>query len=320
MDEFFKYNYLTKLIPYSNISNIREVIMYDLNKIKDCLTTDYIGQTIIQFDELKSTFAKSKNIFDTCPNGAIVLSEDQHDCKIRFNRKWISKRDKNIYFSIILKPYDENYSISKFESISCACIFVSVKDICNTNCQIKWPNDIFINGKKIASISCDEIKIKNKNEGIIITFNINVNDFFEKCVINEKNGNNNIEENNQIDYEHKNQTNNDELNEIASSIKTETDQEVDREQLIGCMLNCFEKYVQELLINKNIDEAVNIINTYSLLNNTEILVVKYKKKSFRKLTALSVDSEGWLLAINEKGNEEIINSGEITVKYDNQKN
>lgn len=281
--------------------------MYDLNKIKDCLTTEYIGQTIIQFDELKSTFAKSKNIFDTCPNGSIVLAEDQHDCKIRFNRKWISKKDKNIYFSIILKPYDESFSISKLESIACACIFLSVKNICNTNCQIKWPNDIFINDKKIASIACDEIKSKNKNEGIIITFNINVNDFFAKCVINEKNGNDNMEQNDQII-------------EIASSIKTEIDQEVDREQLIGCMLNCFEKYVGELLTNNNIDEAVNIINTYSLLNNNEILVGKHKKKSYRKLFALSVDSEGWLLALNEKGNEEIINSGEITVKYDNQKN
>lgn len=303
--------------------------MYDLNKIKDCLNTKYIGQTIIQFDELKSTFAKSKNIFDTCPNGAVVLSENQFNCKIRFNRKWISMPDKNIYLSIILKPYHDNFSIPKFEAVTCACVQESIKNLCFTECQIKWPNDLFINNKKIASISCEEIKIKNKVEGIIISTSINVNDSHEESKnnqnINSKIEDNNNDINNEFYLELNEETDSVynefyDIKEIATSIKAETKINVDREQLISQILNNFEKYNDELINNNNIEKSINICNTYSLLNGKEISINKYKKKSFKKLLVKCIDLEGWLITTNEKGNEEIINSGEITVKYELQNN
>ncbi|MFA9422619.1 MAG: hypothetical protein ACERLG_03515, partial [Sedimentibacter sp.] len=86
--------------------------MYDLNGINEFLNAKIVGNTIIQYDDLTSTYMKSKSIFNTCPDGTVVLCENQSKCTIRFGNKWLCKEDKNIYLSIILKPCGKNLIIS----------------------------------------------------------------------------------------------------------------------------------------------------------------------------------------------------------------
>lgn len=265
--------------------------MYDLNRIKGYLDTNYIGQTIIQFDELNSTVIKAKNIFDTCPDGTVVISENQTKFKIRFGREWSSYPDKNIYLSIILKPMLEKYMISKFEVIASASVCESVnymfKDI---ECKTKWPNDICINQKKICSVSCDIINKKNRVEGIIISFGINANI-----------------DNDDIDED---------LKQIATSIKEETQIAVDREILVACILNNFETYYDEFVNFDTIVKAVSIFSNNSMLIGRNIEIVKPGKKTARKVTVTDIDCDGWLMILNDKGNEEILNSGDISIKYE----
>ena len=265
--------------------------MYDLNRIREYLNTKYLGQTIIQYDELKSTIIKAKNIFDTCPNGTVVLSEYQSKCRIRFGREWSSYPDKNIYLSIILKPELENYIISKYETISSACVCESVNSIFNDlECKIKWPNDILINDKKISSVNCELVTKKNNIEGIIISIGINVN----------------IEEN-EID---------DELKPFATSIKNEAHNDVDREILIGCMLNNFETYHDELINYGNINKSISICSNSSILIGKNIEITRPGKKTSRNVFVTNIDRDGQLIVTNDKGNEETINSGEVTIKYE----
>ena len=265
--------------------------MYDLNRLKGYLNTKYIGQTIIQYDELNSTVVKAKSIFDKCPNGTVVLSENQSKFKIRFGREWSSYPDKNIYLSIILKPVLENYMISKFDTIASSAVCESVSNMfANIDCKTKWPNDILINDKKICSVSCDIINKKNKTEGIIISFGINVN----------------IDDN-EIE---------DELKHIATSIKVETRTEVEREILIAVILNNFETYYDELMNCDTIIKSVSICVNNSILIGKDIEIAKPGKKTIRKVTVTDIDDDGWLMVTNDKGNEEIINSGEISIRYD----
>lgn len=262
--------------------------MYDLNRVKGYLNTKYTGQTIIQYDELNSTVAKAKSIFDKCPNGTVILSENQSKCKIRFGREWSSFPDKNIYLSIILKPELEKYMISKFETIALSAVCESVSYMFNNmECKTKWPNDILVNDKKICSVNCDIINKKNKVEGIIISLGINVN-----------------LDGNEID---------DELKQIATSIKLETQTEVERELLIAFILNNFETYYDELINFDTIIKAISICINSSILIGKEIEITKPGKKTARKVTVTDIDCDGWLMVINDKGNEEIINSGEISV-------
>lgn len=265
--------------------------MYDLNRVKRYLNTEYIAQTIIQYDELNSTLSKAKSIFSTCPNGTVILSENQSKFKVRFGRQWSSCSDKNIYLSIILKPVLENFMVSKFETIASSAVCQSVSYMFNNiDCKTKWPNDILINDKKICSVSCDIINRKNKIEGIIISLGINANLDNEDIA--------------------------DELKYIATSIKEETKTEVEREILIACILNNFELYYNELLNYDTIIKSISICINSSILIGKDIEITKPGKKTVRKVFVTDMDSDGWLIVTNDKGNEEIINSGEISIKYE----
>lgn len=266
--------------------------MYDLNKINDCLNTNVIGRTIIQYDSLASTYSKSKNIFSTCPDGAVVLSENQWKWSIRMGKEWICYPEKNIYLSIILKPLVNNHLISKFDVIGCVSVCDALNELYKVDCKIKWPNDILINGKKISSVGSSLVSKNNKPDGVIISLGINTNMNKEELDSFE------------------------EIKDTSTSLMIEVSGEVDREVLIGEILNNVEKYYYELLNDNSSLNAVNTFNQNSVIINKNIEIMKKGKKSKRKVYAQNIDSEGWLIVTNEKGNEEILSPGETIIIYE----
>jgi BirA family biotin operon repressor/biotin-[acetyl-CoA-carboxylase] ligase len=267
--------------------------MYDLNRINDCLNTKSIGRTIIQFDSLSSTYAKAKNIFVTCPDGAVVLSESQTKWCIRMGKEWVCYPDKNIYLSIILKPLANNHLISKFDVIGCASLCEALNELYDIDCKIKWPNDILINGKKVSSINSSLVSKNNKPDGIIISIGINANINKEEIDLNE------------------------DIKNTATSLMLQLTEEVDREKLIGEILNKIEKHYNDL-VNDNTaqSEAVNIFNQNSLIINKNIEINKRGKKTIRNVYAQGINSDGYLIVTNDKGIEEILSPGETIITYE----
>ena len=257
--------------------------MYDLNSISSYLNTNIIGQSIIQYDSLNSTFAKAKNIFSTCPDGTVVLSENQSESVLRFGNEWVCFPDKNIYISIILKSVNNNYLLPLIDTVGCSSILKSIFDLYNLDCKIKWPNDIIINGNKAASVKGD---IAGKGAGIILSLNINVN--MEEKIENLKN----------------------------TSIRIEKGEAVERELLIGNILNNIEYHYDKLISTGKASKAVDLYNESLLFYNKKIGVAKRGRKTVRKVVAKNINSEGWLSVINEKGNEEILSPGDTIIQYE----
>ncbi len=257
--------------------------MYDLNNISSYLSTNIIGRSIIQYDSLNSTFSKAKNIFASCPDGTVVLSEDQSECTLRFGNEWSCMPDKNIYLSIILKSVYNNYLVPLTDAAGCTSIVKSITDLYNLSCKIKWPNDILINDNKIASVKSD---IASKGAGIILSININVN--MDDKIENLK----------------------------ATSIKIEKGKEIERELLIGTILNNIEYHYDEMISTGRASDVVDLYNKNLLFLNKEIGVIKRGRKTVRKVTAKHIDREGWLAVIDEKGHEEILSPGDTIVQYE----
>lgn len=259
------------------------VCMYDLNTISNYLNTNIIGKSIIQYDDLNSTFMKAKNIFATCPDGTIVLSEDQSDCILRWGNKWTCTPDKNIYLSIILKSVYNNYLVPLLDVVACSSIIKAIMELYNLKCEIKWPNDILVNNKKIASVKSD---IVNKGAGLILSININVN----------------------IDEEAKALD--------ASSIKIEKGEDVEREHLMGKILSNIDDYYDLIISTGKAKDAVDLYNENLFNYNKEVNISKKGRKTIRKSTIKHIDSEGWLVVIDKKGQEEILSPGEMIIQYE----
>ncbi len=264
--------------------------MYDLNKINDCLNTKVIGRTIIQYDLLNSTHSKAKSIFATCPDGAVVLCEDQEKWRVRMGKEWMCYPEKNIYLSIILKPMANVHPVSKYDVLACASICEALDELYEIDSNIKWPNDIFVGRNKISSVSSSIVGKKNKVDGVIISLGINAN--INKEELNE------------------------EIRDKATSLIVETSVEIDREALIGMTLNKVERHCRGLASGEEKSSAVCIFNKKSVITGKNIEIIKKGKKTKRKVYARGIDEKGWLIVINDKGNEEILNPGETIITYE----
>jgi biotin-(acetyl-CoA carboxylase) ligase len=75
-------------------------------------------------------------------------------------------------------------------------------------------------------------------------------------------------------------------------------------------------YYDELINFDTINNAVDVFTNNSMLIGENIEIVKPGKKTVRKATVTNIDCDGWLMIVNDKGNEEIISSGDISIKYE----
>ena len=151
-----------------NIKYISDLI----NLIKN----DSIFKEFYYFDRLTSTqdFAfriiKRKKII----HPSVILCNVQTIGKGRNGNIWSSKKG-GIWMSLILETDMKVEKLFIFMMISSICICETIEQKTDLKPDLKWPNDIFINGKKIAGILLDvETDLNDKNI-IIIGMGINTN-------------------------------------------------------------------------------------------------------------------------------------------------
>jgi len=143
----------------------------DPDKIKANLKTKRIGRKILVYSNTSSTndiaaeYAKNKQ-----NDGLAIFTEEQTAGRGRAGTKWHSSRADSILCSIVLTDCKLNPELL---SLTCA---VSVADglgkIGGTDVKIKWPNDIILNGKKVAGILL-ESKIDDNSSAYILGIGIN---------------------------------------------------------------------------------------------------------------------------------------------------
>jgi BirA family biotin operon repressor/biotin-[acetyl-CoA-carboxylase] ligase len=126
------------------------MIMLDPDQIKANLKTKRIGGKILVFDSTSSTndiaaeYARNKR-----NDGLVIFAEEQTAGKGRAGNKWISGRD-SILCSIVLI---ENKLNAELLSLTCAvAVAETIGTTGRSRAKIKWPNDIILNGKKVAGI------------------------------------------------------------------------------------------------------------------------------------------------------------------------
>ena len=185
------------------------------NEVKKILKTKIIGRNIIFFDEIDSTQIQAKKFAENCvTNGTIVLTENQTGGLGTHGRKWYSEKNKNIAFTIILYPECELQKLKNLTKDIAKCVVEALNRICKIKTDIKEPNDIMLNSKKIGGILTQIITNGENIKYLLIGIGINVNseDFPE------------------------------ELEQIATSLKKETGMEFSRENIIAEFCNVFEEY------------------------------------------------------------------------------
>lgn len=238
---------------------------------------------IYEFDTIDSTNKYAKDLCkEYAKNGTIVISNHQTNGRGRLGNSWESPENNGIYYSIIIEKLKDNLKYETLTLFICLGITKLFEDY-SISSQIKWPNDILINGKKVCGI-LSEFTSTPKGDFIVIGIGINV-------------------------YQNENDFPT-ELKHKATSLKLNTSTNIIKDYLINNLTSTIYDYYNRFLLNdfKSIKEEYT---AKSSLINKEISVCINGNNTYGKV--IGFDDYGHLLMKHENGLISV-NSGEVTLR------
>ncbi len=147
--------------------------MIHADSIASLLTTRRIGKPITWQQNVVSTNDElRRRALGGAPEGEVFGAEYQSGGKGRFQRVWQSAAGENLLFSIFLRPPIPPQQYPLFNFLAALAVTEAV-DSCSANAaMLRWPNDVYLNGRKICGILSETLP---NNSGVIIGIGVNVN-------------------------------------------------------------------------------------------------------------------------------------------------
>jgi BirA family biotin operon repressor/biotin-[acetyl-CoA-carboxylase] ligase len=146
--------------------------------IRRRLTRGIFGRTIYAFSETDSTNTRARELAERgAAEGTLVVAEHQTRGRGRMDRGWVSPPGENLLLSLLLRPRltpRETFSLVMLVSVSLCGAIQSETGLIS---GIKWPNDIYLNGKKIAGILAEFAADSDRISHVVIGLGVNVNWF-----------------------------------------------------------------------------------------------------------------------------------------------
>lgn len=140
------------------------------------LGTEFVGRKIYYFEGISSTMDIAMQLgMKGCPEGAVVLAENQTKGRGRLGRSWFSPKHKGLYLSLILKPKALASGVSILTLLAAVSASEAVEEITGLDMQIKWPNDLFVGHKKAGGILTELVASAEQVNFVVIGIGLNVN-------------------------------------------------------------------------------------------------------------------------------------------------
>ncbi|WP_407409410.1 biotin--[acetyl-CoA-carboxylase] ligase [Methanobrevibacter sp.] len=249
-------------------------------------STTYIGEKLYVYDEVGSTntIAKFLSMQDD-ENGTVIISEKQTKGKGRTGKDWESPLG-GIWLSIIIKPDADQSKLPLITLATGVAVAKALEKIGVENPEIKWPNDIMINGRKVCGILTESVSKLDKIENVIIGVGIDANI-----------------ESSQLP---------DELQKITTTIKDELGRECDENLLIRIFLEEFEQ-INELFNHENYEKILKEWRKRSYSIGKKVEVRKPFDTPFDAYV-IGINEEGTLIVEKFDGTLEKVISGECIIK------
>jgi len=132
--------------------------------ITDGLATRFIGQEVTCYPGLPST--------NGAKEGTVIVAEEQTAGRGRIKRRWLSPRG-SIALSIILYP--PLAYLPSLIMVASLAVARSIEQVTGLKAQLKWPNDVLVNGKKVCGILVESDVRGDKVDCAVIGIGININ-------------------------------------------------------------------------------------------------------------------------------------------------
>lgn len=234
---------------------------------------------IIFKKEINSTNTFLKENYNSLTNETIIYTNHQTNGRGRTTHNWYDEDGKNLLMSILYKDKTLNEFLDKITLVVAVGVYNVLTKYLD-NVTIKWPNDIYVSGKKICGILCEGIT-SNNDVALVIGIGLNVNGTIYP----------------------------DDIKENTTSLKLITNKTYSRKRLLKKIYKELTKEINKL---KQKDYSfLNIIQDNFYLKDKTINYIKQDITYTGKV--LGINSEGKLIVLVDN-QEVILNSGEVVIK------
>jgi BirA family biotin operon repressor/biotin-[acetyl-CoA-carboxylase] ligase len=242
---------------------------------------------IVYLETVDSTNRLAKELASGgAAEGTIVIAEEQTAGRGRRGRSWLSQGRANLTFSILLRP---GVVVDKVFSLTMILVLASldaVKKRTGLSCMIKWPNDLYAGGKKLAGILTEFAARDRRVEWVVLGLGLNVN---------------------------WSPAEGETMSRQATSIQAEIGKTVSRNELLVEILMQFEAYYDDLLLGR-IEKLYERWNHFSLVLGKQVVVESGQMKVTGKV--LRIDQDGALIIEDGEGKERKIIHGDVSLRFE----
>ncbi|MDT4895375.1 MAG: BirA family transcriptional regulator [Acidobacteriota bacterium] len=239
---------------------------------------------ILRFDSLPSTNTEAaRQAMLGAPEGLCIVAREQTQGRGRQQRVWISPADAGLYFSLVLRParlMDRAWPLLTL--MAALAVRDALVEACELETDIKWPNDIMVEERKLCGILAETIETET-GRAVIIGIGINLD----------------------------NRAFPPELRAVATSVSSSTGKMPDAETLMQSLIRSLEKYYKILQAANGAEEIISEWSRRSSYARNRRVRATLATETFEGWTR-GLEPDGALRVETSTGEIRIVRAGDIT--------
>ncbi len=284
MNQLKKEGYEIESVQNKGYHLVKTPDILSKNELVSIRKTKWVGTEICYFDVTDSTNTQAKSLGEgDAPNGTLVVAGKQESGRGRRGRSFESPAGTGIFMTLLLRPEIEPQNASMLTLVSALAVAKGIEHMVDLPVQIKWPNDIVINGKKVCGILTEMSAQMDYVNYIVIGIGINV-------------GNEEFPE---------------EIKEVATSIYLESGKHVNRAMLIEKIWEEFEDYYELYEKTQDLSSLVKEYDSYLVNRGQKVRVLDPKEPYEGK--AMGITDRGELIVDTWEARR-LVSAGEVSVR------
>ncbi|MCI8453139.1 MAG: biotin--[acetyl-CoA-carboxylase] ligase [Lachnospiraceae bacterium] len=254
-------------------------------EILSCMETEWAGRNVIYFADTDSTNIQARKQAEAgAPEGTLVVADRQSGGKGRRGRGWVSPSGVGIWMSLVLRPKISTLSASMLTLLMAMATAKGVSGETGLECEIKWPNDLVLNKKKICGILTEMSTEFSDIQYVVSGIGINVGqtDFAEP------------------------------IREMATSLYLESGRLFQRSRIIAGIMKALEGYYKEFVKTEDMSRLMDEYNARLVNCGNEVRVLA-PSGDFTGVSE-GIDRTGALIVKLPDGTRTKVISGEVSVR------
>lgn len=149
--------------------------VYGSHELESRMDTVWAGRKVLFFDTIDSTNLRAKLEAEAgAPQGTLIVADEQSAGRGRRGREWDSPAGKNIYCTLLLRPDMDPNRASMLTLVMALAVAEGIRRTCRLETQIKWPNDIVIEGRKVCGMLTEMSVERDYIHYVVVGVGINV--------------------------------------------------------------------------------------------------------------------------------------------------